>query len=245
MPKTLDDIQTLLDSHGYTCERKLDAIVATRVPTKVYKSPAGEEFLEIYLTIDKTGDCVAVESLRAFDIKNTQYKQEALSCLLIAAARTPLVRTSLDPADGCVSIRIDCTCGANGARDSDVLRAVAFLPVFVDSWGPEIAAAIAKGKFDPNAVTQMRVPKLRGPSSAARRQGSAASKAAAISRKPGGGVNRLRVLMEFHRWRSTQLDRPPDGTPDKKPDAATNDDVSMNPPTPNNNNKENHDGHDA
>jgi len=244
MPKTLDDIQTLLDSHGYACERKLDVIVATRVPTKVYKSPAGEDFLEIYLTLDKTGDCVAVESLRAFDIKNTEYKQEALSCLLIAAARTPLVRTSLDPADGCVSIRIDCTCGVNGARDSDVLRAVAILPAFVDSWGPEIATAIAKGKFDPNAVSQMHVPKLRGRSPSARHPRSPASKAAAISQKPGGGVNRLRALMEFHRWLGTQPDAMPDATPDSKPGSAPNDDLPMNPPTPDDN-QENHDGHDA
>jgi hypothetical protein len=220
MPKTLDDIQTLLDSHGYACERKLDVIVATRVPTKVYKSPAGEDFLEIYLTLDKTGDCVAVESLRAFDIKNTEFKQEALSCLLIAAARTPLVRTSLDPADGCVSIRIDCTCGVNGARDTDVLRAIAILPAFVDLWGPEIASAITKGKFDPSKVTNINLSRIFGGSGAtpaadcdaAAEAPAAASpkcerqsigslmRAAAISTKPGGHANRLKVLAEFRRW---------------------------------------------
>jgi len=246
MLKTLDDIQALLDSHGYACERKLDVIVATRVPTKVYKSPAGDDFLDIYLTFDTSAYCVAVESLRTFDIKNTRFKQEALSCLMIAAARTPLVRTTLDPVDGCVAIRIDCMFGVNGARDTDVLRAVAILPAFVDSWGAEIAAAIAEGRFDPNAVKQMQMPKVQGLTAAARDRVSPDSKAAALSQRPGGGVNRLRALMTFHQWRSMQSGAAPDSTPDSKRGASPTDSAPLNPPAPTpKKNQENDDGHDA
>ena len=183
MPKTLEDIQNLLESYGYECERKPERTLTTRIPTKVYISPAGQAFIEICLKFDKCWPCVAVESLRVFDIEKAAFKQEALSCLLIAAARTPLLKTLLNPTDGGLSIRIDCPCYSNGARGIDVLRAVAMLPAFVDAWAPQVAAAVTRGTFDPNAVTRMQVPKLRCKSAGGSGQRTPAKKAAAIRDK--------------------------------------------------------------
>jgi len=98
MAKSIDDLETLLSSRGYTCERLLDVIVATTVPTKTYKNPAGQNALEILLTIDRPNDCVAVEILRAFDLRDTQYKEATLACLLAALAFTVFGWPSAKPA---------------------------------------------------------------------------------------------------------------------------------------------------
>lgn len=232
MPKTIDELDELLRGHGYECKRELDVILSTQVPTSAYVSPTGDKFLSVCLTFDKCGDCVAVESLRAFDLRKTKHKEATLACLMTAAARTPLLRTSLDPADGEIRLRIDCTCGLNGARETDVLRAVALLPAFADAWFPEIAAAMTRGKYDPNAVAQMHVPKLRGrPAGAGKKRPAAPKKRAEeIGRKAGAGVNRLRVLLEFHQWLAAQPGtQPPSSTPGPADAAKDQADPILNP----------------
>ncbi len=156
MPKTLDDIQSLLTRRGYTCERMVDVIVATTVPTKVYKNPSGENALEIMVTFDHANHCVAVEVLRAFELREADHKEAALACLMTAAGRTPLLRPTLEP-EGTVGLRIDCTCGRNGARESDVLQAMALLESWVEVWFPQVSAAMTLGKFNAYEVPHLNL----------------------------------------------------------------------------------------
>lgn len=156
MPKTLDDIQSLLTRCGYTCERMVDVIVATTVPTKVYKNPAGENALQIMLTIDHPNHCVAVEVLQAFALREAAHKEAALTCLMTAASRTPLLRPTLEP-EGTVGLRIDCTCGRNGAREGDVLQALALLESWVEVWFPQVTTAMEYGKFNAHEVPHLNL----------------------------------------------------------------------------------------
>lgn len=223
MAKTIDDLQNLLTAHGYACQRMLDVIVATTVPTKTYKNPAGQNALEILLTIDQPNDCVAVEILKAFDLRSTEHKEATLRCLMTASARTPLLRPALEP-EGDIKLRIDCPCDADGARDLDVLRALALLPSFADAWYPQVDAAMQRGKFDASKVVHINLSRMTSgttpgelpaqapaPDVAAGEPGAADTdppdlrtvvKAAAMSQKPGAHPNRLRVLFEFHRRRN-------------------------------------------
>ena len=226
MAKTIDDLQTLLTGHGYTCEQMLDVVLATRLETKTYKNPSGENTLEILLTFDRPNDCVAVEVLRAFDLKAAKHREATLACLMAAAFRTPLLRPSLDPADGEIRLRVDCQCGDQGASDRHVLTALELLRSFVEAWHPQVDAAMQKGKFDPNKVACINLSRIgssqtSGPSPSApddAAQGASAPdagetsgpsigslmRAAAISAKPGGHANRLKVLAEFRRWLDQQ-----------------------------------------
>lgn len=223
MAKTIDDLQNLLTAHGYACQRMLDVIVATTVPTKTYKNPAGHNALEILVTIDRPNDCVAVEILKAFDLRSTEHKEATLRCLMTASARTPLLRPALEP-EGDIKLRIDCPCDADGARDLDVLRALALLPSFADAWYPQMDAAMQRGKFDPSKVAHINLSRMTSGTTPAAipaptsdvgdpdaaDPGAADTdpldlrmvmKAAAISTKPGAHPNRLRALFEFRRRR--------------------------------------------
>jgi len=233
MSKTIEDLHTLLTGNGYICERPLDMIVATTVATQVYKSPSGEKALEILLTFDNANACVAIEILHAFDLKKAAHREATLACLMTASARTPLLRPTLEP-EGDIRLRIDCTCGSEGARDEDVLRALLLLPCFADAWHEQITMAMEKGKFDPNKVAYINLSQTRGlgsdlasdpggapgsqqPPAATKPTDSAdpsegeggadlmdLMRAAAISQKPGGHANRLRALDAFRRWRDSQ-----------------------------------------
>jgi len=217
MAKTLDDLQTLLTGHGYACEQMLDVILATRLETKTYKNPAGENTLEILLTFDKPNDCVAVEVLRAFDLTAAKHREATLACLMAASFRTPLLRPSLDPADGEIRLRVDCQCGDQGASDRHVLTALELLRSFVEAWHPQVDAAMQKGKFDPNKVAHINLSRISGHRKSAPDAAAAYApapdagdpsgpsigslmRAAAISAKPGGHANRLKALAEFRRW---------------------------------------------
>jgi hypothetical protein len=233
MQRTIDDLQTLLTGHGYACKRLLDVIVATKVATKTYKNSAGEQNLEIFLAFDQANDCVAVEILRAFDLRKAAHKEATLACLMTASAHTPLLRPALDPADGEIRLRIDCTCGSDGARDEDVLRALAILPSFADAWYEQIIAAMEKGKFDPTKVGTLNFsrmiappnpkPDTAGPESAPAPHDAAVppdaavparapippaddvtARIAALAQRPGAGRNRLRALLEFRKWLDAQ-----------------------------------------
>ena len=149
--------------HTRRGRRKLEELwadVATKVATKSYKNSAGEQNLEIYLAFDQANDCIAVEILHAFDLRKAAHKEATLACLMTASARTPLLRPALDPTDGEIRLRIDCTCGADGARDEDVLRALAILPSFADAWYEQITTAMEKGKFDPTQVATLNVARM-------------------------------------------------------------------------------------
>jgi len=159
MPKTLEDIRNLLTRCGYTCKRTVDVIVATTVTTKIYKNPAGENALEIVLTIDHPNHCVAVEVLRAFELREATHKEAALACLMTAAGRTPLLRPTLEP-EGTVGLRIDCTCGRNGARNGDVLQAVSLLESWVEIWFPQVSEAMTHGMFNPNEVPHLNLVRI-------------------------------------------------------------------------------------
>lgn len=237
MLKKLDDVEALLVKHGYTTKRMLDVIVATTVATTTYRNDNGANTIEIFLTFDKANDCVAVESLRTFDLQKAAHREATLACLMTASARTPLLRPSLDPVDGEIRLRVDCTCGSQGARDEDVLRAVAILPWFADAWYPQITAAMEKGRFDPNQVARVSFPKP-APRPSRKKKSPAPSRAPkpippsssghsaetpddarviALSRRPGGGVNRLKALFEFQQWLGAQ------GRAEARPEEQTDD----------------------
>jgi hypothetical protein len=229
MPKTIDDLHALLTGNGYICERPLDMIVATTITTQVYKSPAGEKALEILLTFDNANACVAIEILHAFDLKKAAHREATLACLMTASARTPLLRPTLEP-EGDIRLRIDCTCGSEGARDEDVLRALLLLPCFADAWHEQITMAMEKGKFDANKVAYINLSQTRGlsrdlngdvgsqptpataepaglahpPEAEGGANASDLMRAAAIAQKPGGHANRLQVLEAFRRWLDDQ-----------------------------------------
>jgi len=219
MLRNLEQVEGLLKANGYTTTRLLDVIVATTVGTKTYTNDSGEKAIEIMITFDRGGDCLAVEVLRAFDLRKTVHKEATLACLLTATARAPLLRTSLDPADGEIRLRVDCPCSIHGARDGDLLKAVSLLPWFADNITPHISAAMEKGSFDPNQVGRFHYPKQRAakqrpvkPSAGAKPAGNASpapvdaagvdrrARAEALSKKPGGSPGRLTKLHAFHQW---------------------------------------------
>lgn len=219
MLRNLDQVEGLLKANGYTTTRLLDVIVATTVGTKTYTNDSGEKAIEIMITFDRGGDCLAVEVLRAFDLRQTVHKEATLACLLTATARAPLLRTSLDPADGEIRLRVDCPCSVHGARDGDLLKAVLLLPWFADNISPHISAAMEKGSFDPNQVGRFHYPKQRAakqrtgkPGARAKPAGKASpdpadaagadrrARAEALSQRPGGSPGRLTRLHAFHQW---------------------------------------------
>jgi hypothetical protein len=254
MLRNIDQVEGLLKTNGYSTTRLLDFIVATTVSTKTYTNNTGDKAIEILITFDKGGDCLAVEVLRAFDLRKTVHKEATLACLLTATARAPLLRPSLDPTDGEIRLRIDCPCGTRGARDGDLLKALSLLPWFADNISPHISAAMEKGSFDPNQVRRFHFPKLSTkrertvrptdgaattgarPSAPAKPPGAdCKARAEALAKRPGGSPGRLTTLYAFHQWLASleQQQRKQQQEPLDKPE----------PPKENKEN-ENH-GHDA
>jgi hypothetical protein len=247
MLRNLEQVEGLLKANGYTTTRLLDVIVATTVGTKTYTNDSGEKAIEIMITFDSGGDCLAVEVLRAFDLRKTVHKEATLACLLTATARAPLLRTSLDPADGEIRLRVDCPCSVHGARDGDLLKAVSLLPWFADNISPHISAAMEKGSFDPNQVGRFHYPKQRAvkqrpvkPSAKPAGNASPApadprARAEALSQRPGGSPGRLTTLRAFHQWLASLEQQQRDQQQDQKD--------RLDPPTEE---KENdNDGHNA
>jgi len=228
MAKTLDDLQNLLSNHGYTCEQKLDVILMTRVRTNTYKDPTGSNTLDILLSFDRPNDCVAVEVLRAFDLRAAEHREATLACLMAASFRTALLRPSLDTTDDEIRLRIDCPCGEEGARDADVLRALALLPSFVEAWYPQVISAMESGEFEPNEVPRLNLSStLRASPPAGEEEAEAIADASPIgeiarvssmAQKPGAHPNRLRALFEFHRRRNRHHDRRDDRQGDQPRD---------------------------
>jgi hypothetical protein len=251
MPKTIVDLQNLLRRHGFAVERgpetPSEAITVT-IPTTTYKGPMGETFLEIQVSFDSAGDCVALESLRAFDLKNTAQREATLACLLTAASRAPLVRTTLDPGGQRIRLRVDCPCDADGPREDDVLKAVALLPAFAEAWCGEINSAMTLGTFDAESVAKLSVPKVRR-GKRAPRSGSKPSprqQAESIRQKPGAGVNRLKTLFAFQQWLASLPPRDDADGPAQRPNAPRPFNLRPDSKTHQQPPKEDHnDGHDA
>jgi len=235
MLRNLQQVEGLLKTNGYATTRLLDVIVATTVGTKTYTNNSGEKAIEIMITFDKGGDCLAVEVLRAFDLRKTVHKEATLACLLTATARAPLLRPSLDPADGEIRLRIDCPCGTRGARDGDLLKAVSLLPWFADNISPHISAAMEKGSFDHRQVGRFHYPKLKPgrkrsvkptngaitaqkqPPAPTDTKSSGSARAEALAKRPGSSPGRLRSLYVFHQWLASleQQRKPPQEPKDR------------------------------
>jgi hypothetical protein len=163
MAKTIDDLKQLLADQGHDCREMFDALVVAELPTKTYKHPTGRNQLELVLSFDRPNDCVAVEILNAFQLGKAAFPEATLACLMTAAARAPLLRPSLDPVDGEIRLRVDCPCGADGASDEDVLRAVNLLTSVAENWYPQISAAMEEGNFDANQMTRITLSRLMKP----------------------------------------------------------------------------------
>jgi hypothetical protein len=197
MAKTIEDLKQLLVSQGHDCQEMFDALVVAELPTKTYKHPTGRSHLDLVLSFDRPNECVAVEILNAFQLAKTAFPEATLACLMTAAARAPLLRPSLEPDDGEIRLRVDCPCGADGASDEEVLRAVALLTAVAENWYPQISAAMEEGDFDANQMTRITLARLGKPGLAdagpAAPAGQATGQAAAggdqadIDAEPDGG----------------------------------------------------------
>ena len=236
MAKTLDDLETLLTGHGYACEQRLDCIVATKLATETYENATGEKALDVFITIDRANDCVALEALHAFDLRQAAHREAMLACLMTASGRTPLVRPGLEP-EGDVRLRVDCAFGPNGASDQHVLLALAVLPRFVDNCYAQVMTAMKRGKFEPHKLPHLHLSRMTSAAKPAAPNGppataaetpaadqprrtfgatiDAALKAASLSQKPGAHANRVRVLFDFRRFLDEEAAGPsPDGESD-------------------------------
>lgn len=190
MPKTIAQLESLLAGRGYACSRVLDMLVVS-VKTDSYRNSAGDPSAQIFCRFGN--DCLMVEIPFAFNAKKAVHKDVLYECLLVAAANTPLLKTQVDPRDGEVRLRIDYPCGEDGVREDDVMRAVRLLPTFADRWFDQVVRAMDDGAFavPPNTVEKSRP-------ADGERLGSIVRRA--------GGVNRLRVLLEYRRYLDGQND---------------------------------------
>lgn len=149
MARTLAELESLLKDKGFPCRRIFDLCVMTELPTKAYTNAKGDRSIEIHLAFDKTHGCLTLDTPWAFDSKKASHKEAMLACLLSASAKSPLVKTQLDPTDGEVRLRVDCCCGSDGVEPENVLRLLSLIPEFADRWYPHIKTAMEKGTFDP------------------------------------------------------------------------------------------------
>lgn len=187
MARTLDELESLLKSRGMPCQRIQDRCLRTELPTKAYTSPKGDRTIAIHLAFDSTNDCLTIDTPWAFDSKRAAHKEAMLACLLSASAKTPLVKTQLDPTAGEVRLCVDCRCGRDGVETDAILKVLALIPEVADRWYPQIKNAMEKGFFDvggsPRAVADERLAAL------ARRAGGTnriAALLAAMKRRGGG-----------------------------------------------------------
>lgn len=198
MPKTIPELESLLVSRGYECQRLLEMLVV-HVKTSAYRNPAGNATAELFCTFES--QCLTVEIPFAFNAAKAAHKDVLYECLLVAAAKTPMLKTQVDPRDGEVRLRVDCPCcGDDGVREDDALRAVTLLPTFADEWFEEVIRAMNDGAFEvpPNAIRKPKPTRTDRLDTVVRR---------------AGGVNRLRVLLQFRKYLDQQS---PD--PQEKPD---------------------------
>jgi hypothetical protein len=180
MAKTLDDFERLLAARGYPCRRFHDVCVITQLPTTAYTNRSGSKSIDVHLAIDVQNHCLTMDTPWAFDSRQAEHKEAMLTCLLAASARSPLVKTLLDPADGEVRLRVDCRLGANGIDGDELLSMLSLIPAFADRWYPHIKDAMEKGHFD-----------------ASGRQRSANDDRLESLARRCGGINRLEALFRM------------------------------------------------
>ena len=180
MAKTLDDLERLLTARGYPCKRIHDVCVFTRLPTKAYTNPRGGKTIEVCLAFDEPNRCLTMDTPWAFDSTKAEHTEAMLACLLAASARSPLVKTQLDPEDGEVRLRVDCRLGADGVDGDELLSMLSLIPAFADRWYPHIKDAMEKGHFD----------------AAGRQRSESEERLEAIARR-SGGVNRIEPLLRL------------------------------------------------
>lgn len=205
MAKTIDELQSLLTGRGYACQRNSETMLRTQVATKTYRNPEGTNALQILMFFDEPNDCVAVEIVHMFDLRDTEYPDVILVCLLVAILFAPRVRPVFDPRIGEIGVRIDSPFGEDGVRNEDILQSLVLLSVFADGCYPEVNAAMRKGAFDHNEVPRITIAGLAakragpmGPS------GDSPSRAEGAATLLGGHPNRLRTLLDFQAWLTQQ-----------------------------------------
>jgi len=227
MAKTIDELQSLLTGRGYACQRNSEMMLRTQLATKTYRNPEGTKALQILMFFDEPNDCVAVEIVNMFDLRDTEYPDVILTCLLVAILFAPRVRPVFDPRIGEIGVRIDSPFGEDGVRDEDILQSLVLLSVFADGCYPEVNAAMRKGAFDHNEVPRITItglaakradpyktkpvadapspmnpdPTNPSPTNASR---DADSQTGGTSKVLGGHPKRLRTLLDFQAWLAQQ-----------------------------------------
>lgn len=196
MAKTLAEVHDTLKGHGYTCTKVKGELLVVPIPTNRYRSPSGRKSAELFMRFNDEGKrnaCLTVEIPWAFDAKKAVRKEMFYECLLEAAASTPLVKSQVNPNDGEVRFRIDCSCGRRGLRQDDLFRAIQVLASFADDWYARIVNVMNHGE-------PLKVDGKKKSKKAAKSQepGQPPPEAESIARR-AGGVNRLKVLFEFQK----------------------------------------------
>jgi hypothetical protein len=227
MAKTIDELQSLLTGRDYACQRNSEMMLRTQVATKTYRNPEGTKALQILMFFDEPNDCVAVEIVNMFDLRDTEYPDVILTCLLVAILFAPRVRPVFDPRIGEIGVRIDSPFDEDGVRDEDILQSLVLLSVFADGCYSEVNAAMRKGTFDHNEVPRITIASLMarraegdetkpvadaaGPMSTdpmrpipTNPSGNSPSRAEGTSKMLGGHPNRLRTLLDFQAWLAQQ-----------------------------------------
>ena len=227
MAKTIDELQSLLTGRGYTCQRISETMLRTQLATKTYRNPEGTNALQILMSFDKPNDCVAVEIIHMFELRDTEYPDAILACLLVAIFFAPRVRPAFDARIREIGVRIDSPFDEDGVRDEDILQSLVLLSVFADGCYPEVRAAMRKGTFDHNEVPRITIASLTarraegdeakpvadapGPTSTGAMgpspmnpSGDSPSRAEGTSKMLGGHPNRLRTLLDFQAWLAQQ-----------------------------------------
>jgi hypothetical protein len=227
MAKTIDELQSLLTGRGYACQRDSETMLRTQVATKTYRNPEGTNALQILMFFDEPNDCVAVEIVHMFDLRDAEYPDVILVCLLVAILFAPRVRPVFDPRIGEIGVRIDSPFGEEGVRDEDILQSLVLLSVFADGCYPEVNAAMRKGAFDHNEVPRITIAGLAAkradpyetkpvadatgsmspaPTNAnpTNTNGDSPSQAEGTSKMLGGHPNRLQTLLNFQAWLAQQ-----------------------------------------
>jgi len=178
MARTLDELETLLTQSGYPCRRIDDRCVMTEMPTTSYTNARGRQSIRVHLAFDTKNRCLTLDTPWAFDSRNAPHREAMLACLLFASAKSPLVKTQLDPTIGEIRLRVDCLCGTEGIEREEVLRMLSLIPECADRWYPHIKNAMEKGTFD-----------FAGGKASAEQ-----ARLESIARR-AGGINRLATLL--------------------------------------------------
>jgi len=214
MAPRLEDLEKILAANGIACDRSGDFALTARIPTKLYKDSSGKRQIQVMIRMDDAAHCLVMETLWAFDTKQTVHKEAMLTCLMGAAFRTPLIRTQHDPRDGEVRLRVDSILGEEGISGENVVRLVQAIPAFADTWYPEIKNAMTKGTFDLDRPTKQ----------AARPTAVDDGRLAEIASR-AGGVNRLKALLAFrdaNRRAAPEPDADDSGPPEAGTDPSRN-----------------------